>query len=241
MKKLLLASVAAAALFSAPALAADYPMKGSPAPAFSWTGFYIGGNLGMSWNHEKWDFNPPVVGGINQSVMHEGMRFLTGGQVGYQIQFGQYVAGIEAAGDWFTPHRWDTSSTFGGGVGGMAAVRIDDIMTVGGRLGFTPGNQNLFYLSGGYAEAKVKTADLVIPTLVHVAGFDTSKTHHGEYVGVGWDNMWAPNWIFGVEYQHVFLDKKLHTVVGTPSTNDHDIKPTADVVRAKLSYLFSTR
>ena len=53
MKKLLVAGIAAAAFCSAPALAADMPVKAPPpAPpvaAPSWTGFYIGGNVGWGW------------------------------------------------------------------------------------------------------------------------------------------------------------------------------------------------
>ena len=46
MKKILLASVAAAAFCGAPAFAADMPIKApvykaAPAPIFNWTGFYV--------------------------------------------------------------------------------------------------------------------------------------------------------------------------------------------------------
>jgi glutamate N-acetyltransferase/amino-acid N-acetyltransferase len=48
MKKILVASIAAAALCGAPAFAADTPVKepvykAAPAPLLNWTGFYIGG------------------------------------------------------------------------------------------------------------------------------------------------------------------------------------------------------
>ena len=54
MKKLLLVSTALTVLFGGSALAADlrrpaYTPPPPPPPVFSWTGFYIGGNLGGAW------------------------------------------------------------------------------------------------------------------------------------------------------------------------------------------------
>jgi outer membrane immunogenic protein len=51
MRSLLFASVAAAALVSAPVFGADMPLKAptykAPLTAFyNWTGFYVGGNVG---------------------------------------------------------------------------------------------------------------------------------------------------------------------------------------------------
>jgi opacity protein-like surface antigen len=50
------------------ALAADMPLKAPPppppAPAFSWTGFYIGGNIGYAVEHDSsgtTNFNQPAA------------------------------------------------------------------------------------------------------------------------------------------------------------------------------------
>lgn len=58
MKKLLLAGTALGGVgFMGPALAADLPVRAAPAvvPAFSWTGCYIGGNVGASIARKEWD------------------------------------------------------------------------------------------------------------------------------------------------------------------------------------------
>jgi outer membrane immunogenic protein len=49
MKKLLIAGVAAAAFYSAPALA------GPPPSVFNWSGFYLGGNGGYGWADDSID------------------------------------------------------------------------------------------------------------------------------------------------------------------------------------------
>ena len=52
MRKLLVATVALAALVGTPALAADMAApvyKAPPPPPFSWNGFYIGGEIGGPW------------------------------------------------------------------------------------------------------------------------------------------------------------------------------------------------
>ena len=52
MRARLLIGICAAAFAAAPAIAADLPMKAPPAPPpvlFSWTGFYIGANIGGKW------------------------------------------------------------------------------------------------------------------------------------------------------------------------------------------------
>jgi outer membrane immunogenic protein len=58
-RKLLLASTAVSGLaLAGPALAADMPLKAPPiiaAPAFSWTGCYIGGNVGGARGQKEWD------------------------------------------------------------------------------------------------------------------------------------------------------------------------------------------
>ena len=52
MKKLLLVSTALTVLFGGSAVAADLRRPAytpPPPPVFSWTGFYIGGNIGGAW------------------------------------------------------------------------------------------------------------------------------------------------------------------------------------------------
>jgi outer membrane immunogenic protein len=112
MNKHLLVAAAAAIAFPCAASAADLPTAKAPpppvayVPAFTWTGFYVGGNVGYSWNDDKlsWGYgdwyDPAVIGtdiyGVfpyNSTVAKDGW---TGGvQAGYNYQMGSVVIGVE--------------------------------------------------------------------------------------------------------------------------------------------------
>ncbi len=99
MKKLLLVSTALTVLFAGSALAADLrppaPAYTPPPPVFSWTGFYIGGNLGGAWARGTVSDS---LFGLSASSDRSG--FIGGGQVGVNYQFSNIVLGAEYDFDW---------------------------------------------------------------------------------------------------------------------------------------------
>src|SRR5438045_9759464 len=98
MKKLLLATVAVAALgATAPALGADlgYYTKAPAhaAPIYNWTGFYIGGHVGGAFSGSN-NFNGLVLSDYSA-------RFLGGVQAGADWQFApSWVVGVEGQYSW---------------------------------------------------------------------------------------------------------------------------------------------
>jgi len=106
MKKVLLIAIALA-LMAMPARAADLLVKAlprTPVPAWSWTGFYIGGNVGGAWARSDWfeDFTEGGGGGPNPGFQDASMGpsgFIGGGQIGYDYQAGWTVFGIRADAD----------------------------------------------------------------------------------------------------------------------------------------------
>src|SRR5262249_12240775 len=62
-------------------------------PPFSWTGFYLGGNIGGAWAHR--DVTDTFFLGDFGNGNNNGV-FIGGGQVGYNWQVGYAVLGIEA-------------------------------------------------------------------------------------------------------------------------------------------------
>src|SRR5467141_1003269 len=107
MKKILLASVAAAALCSASALAADRPVpyKAAPAaPVFSWNGCYVGIEGGGDWGRSRHKADDGTT--IADFKVDGG---LIGGTIGCNAQRGQWVFGIENDLSWphFRGHELD--------------------------------------------------------------------------------------------------------------------------------------
>src|ERR1700674_2523079 len=116
MKRILIASAVALAA-GGQALAAGLPppapLPRAPAtyvpvvaPPYNWSGFYIGGNLGVGWNGggSVSDTFGSAFSGSGQTV-----KFLGGGQVGVNYEFwGGVVIGAEAMFDWLP----NTTNTF---------------------------------------------------------------------------------------------------------------------------------
>src|SRR3954466_13853219 len=81
------------------AAAADLPVKARPyvsAPAFSWTGIYIGANAGYAWGRTTGTaaVTPPAVGQFDIN------GWQAGGQIGGNYQIQNWVLGIEADYQW---------------------------------------------------------------------------------------------------------------------------------------------
>ena len=147
MKKLLVAGAALAVLIGTPAFAADMALKAPPpppAPIFSWTGFYIGGELGGAWaNGHVTD----SLFGLDASSSHDG--WLGGAVVGYNYQTSNVVFGIEADFDW-TSLNATGNGVFIPAVGTLqASAKTDWITTVAGRVGFAAADRALIYVKGG--------------------------------------------------------------------------------------------
>jgi outer membrane immunogenic protein len=128
MNKIFLGSVALLAMVGGPAFAADMPVKApiqAPLPVATWTGFYVGGNVGGSWDNRHLNYSDPfttaavnsascgVPAGVTavpvlnannpfdlSTSCSRDNSFLGGGQIGYNWQSGAIVYGIEADGQW---------------------------------------------------------------------------------------------------------------------------------------------
>jgi outer membrane immunogenic protein len=144
VKKLLVASIAAAAFLSAPAFA-----EPPPSGMLNWSGFYVGATGGYAWGNPSFqDFN-----GSGPNVKISGGIF--GGELGYNWQAGNIVYGFEA--DFQNgPKGHDRIGTPGGATFcGSGICRVDTAYfgTVRGRLGYAM-NQWLAYGTGGWAFAR---------------------------------------------------------------------------------------
>jgi outer membrane immunogenic protein len=207
------------------------------APAFNWTGFYVGLNAGYGWAEQDLTLNGAAAATF--SARADG--FVGGGQAGYNWQFSNVVFGIEADIQWA---NLDGDSNGGFLIGAtpfgvVGAHTTDWFGTVRGRLGLTWGNW-LGYITGGWAYGGTN-GDAVVtgPGVVLVTSDGRSRTD-GWTIGGGIESMFAPNWSARLEYLFIRFPGETATfltgggAVVTASTNDFD----AHVVRVGINYHF---
>jgi outer membrane immunogenic protein len=243
MKKFGLGVVAAAVLCAGAcgvASAADLRVKAvapPPAPVLAptWTGFYIGGNVGSAWGQDDVSASIPGVA-TNLALTSQGLRnFIGGVQGGYNYQFGAIVLGIEADADW-----GDVKGTAPCVVVVSCQDRIKSFGDVGGRAGVVV-DRALIYLKGGWA-----WADQQFNTSFAVAGLtgsnSVSTTRSGAFLGTGVEYAFMPNWSAKIEYDYYdFGTKNVSTsaaVAGLAIPISASSNLTEQVVKFGVNYKF---
>jgi outer membrane immunogenic protein len=239
MRKVAITLLAASVLCPLSAQAADMgahsaadlgagSLKDAPfIPAWSWTGFYIGGHVGGAFAADD-DLRTDVTGLGSDDV---DSAFIGGGQIGANYQFWpRWVVGVEA----------DISAVTSGGdrtfVDGTSALddeRGDWIASVTGRLGYTWGDA-MIYVKGGVAFRDESDIDLSGSP----AGVDVDRDDTGWTVGGGLEAKIASCWSAKVEYQfYDFGTTDISTVgfaTGTGLSFDDDIH----TLKVGLNYYF---
>jgi len=216
MRHLFYAVVALSGLLaSAGANAADLrmPVKAPPMPVpppFTWTGFYIGGNIGGAWAQTHWTDS---LFGLDWGQTSNA-RFIGGGQIGFNYQFAgsNFVLGAEAQFDWVGS---DGGVTRVGPLGhGFNIVSNDTgITTLAARFGFAF-DRALWY--GKFGGGWVGNNGFTVTDLTTGQQFvgDTSRTLSGWMAGVGLEYAFSDNWSGKVEYDYIGLGGRTFTVPG---------------------------
>jgi len=230
MKKFLLGGTMLAALAaSAPAMAADLPVKApvykAVAPEiFSWTGFYIGGNVGYSWGRGETDFTETTSGSSSSQVFRTagptpvgGPTVVTlptvtaggssradingwigGGQFGYNWQSGSTVFGFEgdlqATGERGGNVICITAGCPVGGIFGSEDYKLRWLATLRGRIGVTVSPRVLLYATGGLALGEVESDFSGGLSGGPIATLSSNTTRAGFAVGGGAETALDNNW-----------------------------------------------
>jgi outer membrane immunogenic protein len=270
MKKLLFGSISALALsLGAPANAADLapaykaPPVVAPIP-WTWTGLYIGGNLGGAWGQERLEqseittftppgpiittFSPARVGELPLS------GFLGGGQIGYRLQTGMWVWGIEGTLDWADIRGRGQTGILAPG-DSVLQTKNDWIATLTGEVGWTV-DHALLYLKGGGAAIHVDhtftplttTTGAVSSSIFTCAGCDDSETVWGWMFGAGVTYAFTNNWSAFLEYNymnfgtssssHNFLVRGTDRRTADPFAANFDTAEQIHVLKAGINYKF---
>ncbi|MEN3929501.1 outer membrane protein [Microvirga sp. W0021] len=263
MKRVILSLLAATAMSGA-AIAADLPSRrAAPAyipPVFTWTGFYAGVNAGYAFNGDNkmkdLNFNGYYADNFATTSKSDDGSFTGGAQVGYNYQMGSFVIGAEADFNFIDLKRESTSNDYYAGSYGYGyGLAYDELRgqskvewfgTVRARVGFTPVDRLLVFVTGGLAYGSVKTT----------ASYENYSTGYGLYgskrdtqvgwtVGAGAEYAITNNLTVKGEYAYVDLgDKRRTWTDGYYGYNSYgnvlSTKTSTDfhVVRAGLNYKF---
>jgi outer membrane immunogenic protein len=223
MKRTLIGTVAALSLSVTAAMAADIPAK-APAysppivTAYNWTGFYVGINGGGAWGHSSWN-------GVPASMNTSGG--LVGATIGYNLQSGPWVFGVEGDIDWanITGNTTLPPGTF---CGPGCSTKTDWLGTVRGRVGYAV-DRLLPYVTGGLALGDIKASQ---------PGFaGASGTKAGWTVGAGLEFPVAGPWTAKAEYLYVDLGS-INCAAGVCDQTANNVNHHMSVVRAGLNYRF---
>ena len=225
------------------ATAADLPRKAPPAPPPpppSWTGCYVGVNVGAA----RGRFELDAAGG---DFHRSNTGFAGGGQLGCDYQFAGsgLVLGFRNMFDGTTNHRDRTFSFVTPTGTGVATTefrnRWFDALT--GRVGYSWGPGLLYFQGGGVWSRIERDITVVVPGLV-VAG-STSDTKTGWTVGGGAEYRFAPHWSVFLEgnyYDFGSRDRVIFTPAATACVGGclFSGKTTAVSVLAGVNYRFWT-
>jgi outer membrane immunogenic protein len=226
MKKLFLTCTALLTLVSGSAMAADlgrpapapvYTKAPPPVPVFTWTGFYIGGNIGAAWAQHNWTDSVLLV---NFNNNNNNAVFIGGGQVGGNYQFSNFVIGVEGTFDWAANNNNNNTGIVVPSLANhLIAVTANDkwIATLAARFGVAY-DRVLFYAKGGGAWVGANSLTVTDVTAgVSITGSSNNNTLSGWLVGAGIEWAFANNWTVKAEYDYIGLGNRSFTVpVGSP-------------------------
>lgn len=231
MRKIFLSAVALTGL-AGTAFAADLPDRKEPpvyapvyaAPMFTWTGFYVGAQLGGLWGQGGFaDPIDAVWNKTNSSAVFGGLH------AGYNYQINSFVLGLQAE-----ANLMDASGSSTDAAGDVFTLRQTWLGSIDGRLGYAI-DRTLIYAIGGVAFTN--TSHDVIPFGSPSYGF-TGGNSTGYDIGAGIEYAITNHWSARIEYR--YYDFGTSSFGPTPDFNisAHNFTKTDNTVRVGLSYLF---
>jgi outer membrane immunogenic protein len=205
---------------------------------FSWSGFYIGANVGWAYTSAESaetvpDTDDPITP-ISLTYEQTASSVTGGAQVGWQRQWGTWVFGIEGT---YSALSFDTNKVSPLIDGLTRSVDVSNIFTLTGRLGYAY-EQWLAYIKGGWANADISAS-------YNFAGVVTSTSgrENGWTAGIGIDYAIHPNLFVGVEYNYLSFRSDIiapaAATAGGAQTGDVSVDTQTVVLR--LNYRFGHR
>lgn len=231
-----IALLACTSLASAADLGGPYGYDGSikdgpVAAPFSWTGLYVGAHAG--WGQADFDFHTSVTTTPNQ----KSDSWFGGGQVGYSLQRGNFVLGVEA--DLSFGDLQDSVND------GNYITQDTDIKAFGSaraRFGYSLGRV-LPYVTGGLGWAHVTAGEHCPPGVqfghcsrVGAYDADDTQTYFGWALGGGVEIALDQNWSVKAEYLHMDLGSEWFNLAPSASPRAPDLE--MDTFKVGVNYRF---
>jgi outer membrane immunogenic protein len=205
------------------------PLPPPPLPMvriFSWTGFYIGGNVGWDRTTGSGTFNSLL--GADPFTTSGGNGFLGGAEAGYNWQVGSFVLGGETDFQGATGNG-PISATAGPTVSGTA--KMPWFGTVRGRVGYAI-ERVLVYATGGAAYGDSNWSG----TVSSAGPFSSSATFSTWTAGAGVEMAFGDCWSMKVEYLYMGTPSSKPTVPTITSVSGGNAD--TNIVRAGINYHF---
>jgi len=211
---------------------------GATASHYNWTGPYVGFSSGGTWGQQEWDFGPG-----SSLVTPDYRGYLVGGQIGYDVQFGHAVLGIEADYNWTNAEGGVSGPACGADNVFSCVAQVDNIGFLTGRLGFADG-RTLYYIKAGLAFGEVGAKaqnnhggqselysfnNLLNPT----------ATQTGVAVGGGIEFAIDDRWSARGEWLYYDLGSKNFLLQEPNATAD--IETSGNIARIGINYRFGNR
>lgn len=161
------------------------------APAFSWTGCYLGANVGAGSQSSETIFaGIPDDPALFNNGSNTASGIIGGGQIGCDYQRGKFVFGIQGM---FDATNLDGSNNYTEGTG-LSSTRTEAewFATLTGRIGISVTPMTLIYAKGGVAWISNEYTDSCLTTCSAGTPGNPANPH---YVGRGSDT--RTGWIVG--------------------------------------------
>jgi opacity protein-like surface antigen len=199
----------------------------------SWTGLYVGAQAGAIWGSQSWRY---LSNGAAVSPGYAG--WLGGGQVGYNLQMGNWLVGLEG-------------DLHGGNAkGGVSCpntffftceAKLNSLASLTGRLGII-WNRAVFYAKGGISAGRVRAQTQFnanvpfnngVPFGIVPPTNGTTKTLVGYTVGGGVEFALTERWSAKAEYMHFDLGSGVFTA--DPGAGPINVNMDGDLVKIGIN------
>jgi outer membrane immunogenic protein len=250
------------------AAAADLPARRAPpafaaVPAFTWSGFYVGGHAGYTWSDADMKVSEVGIAVLpidvaqgtlprQLSISRDGAA--AGAQAGYNVQFGTFVAGMEADISWTNLDgnaRYSALDQFafaGAMTNTVARSELDWLGTFRARAGVAM-DRALVYVTGGAAVGDVtNTFSISIPGAPAPLGpyfsprWTQTGTEWGWTLGAGVEYALTDHWSVKAEYLYYDLGQQKVRGTDAPKFGSEYIayrfKNDGNIVRAGVNFRF---